>query len=89
MLKSLAGLALGGLVAVSAMGAAAPALAEDSSIIQVQGDRDWRWRDGRWRRPYYRPYYYRPPPVVYYPPPPPPAYYYPPPQPGFSLYFRG
>ncbi len=87
MRASLVALALGGVVAVSTLGVAAPASAQ--TVIQVQADHDWRY--DRWRhRHYYRPYYYRPrPPVVYYPPPPPPAYYYPPPRPGFSLYFRG
>ncbi len=87
MRTSLVAVALGGIVAVSALGAAAPASAQ--TVIQVQADHDWRY--DRWRHRHYRPYrYYRPaPPVVYYPPPPPPAYYYPPPRPGVSLYFRG
>lgn len=92
MRKLLLGLALGGVVAVSAMGMATPALADsDPSIIRVQADPYWHGRDRPyWRHRHYRPYYYRPaPPVVYYPPPPPVYYYYPPPRPGVSFYFRG
>ena len=92
MRKLLLGLALGGIVAVSAVGTAAPARADsDPAFVRAQADPYWRGRDRPyWRdRRYYRPYHYRPrPPVVHYPPP---AYYYyyPPPRPGLSLYFSG
>jgi hypothetical protein len=74
MRRSLFALALGGIVAVSALGAATPASAQ---VVVAQAPAYY----GGYYRGYYRPYRYRPyrPPVVYYPPPPPPAYYYPPP----------
>jgi hypothetical protein len=89
MRSLLVALALGGFVAVSAVGTATPAAADTYVTVNHRDwHDDWRWRT---RPRYYRPYYR--PPVVYYPPPP-PAYYYPPPYYygpsfGFTLQGRG
>lgn len=87
MRASILALAVGTAIATSVLGVAAPAaLADLPTLIQADGDRNWRdrrWRHRHhWHRPYYRPV---PPPVVYYPPYRP---YYPPPpwRPGFGFW---
>jgi len=89
-------LAVGGVVALSAMAVPAPASADQPATalnrdhVVTVNHRHWHHHHRHWRHRHWRPYYR--PPVVYYPAP---AYYYPPPyyyygpSIGFSIQGRG